>query len=135
GIPILKIQDILIPDAIYPVPLSPFQVAGSINQRGRVVTLIDAWKRLGIRAPKSKQNNKKVCVIFMHESEIYGILVDKVGDVMELDKSLFENTPHTLKPEWKEVCVGVYRTEQALLLELDMEKFVKLEPGGDEIRN
>ena len=42
GIPVLKVQDILVPDKIASVPLGPPEVRGSINLRGRIVTLTRA---------------------------------------------------------------------------------------------
>ncbi len=48
GIPVLKVQDILTPDRIAPIPLAPPEVRGSINLRGRIVTVIDVRVRLGL---------------------------------------------------------------------------------------
>ena len=51
GIPVLNVQDILAPDKIASIPLAPAEVRGSINLRGRIVTVIDMRVRLGM-APK-----------------------------------------------------------------------------------
>ncbi len=48
GIPVLKVQDILKPDRIAPIPLAPPEVRGSINLRGRIVTVVDVRVRLGL---------------------------------------------------------------------------------------
>ncbi len=48
GIPVLKVQDILKPDRIAPIPLTPPEVRGSINLRGRIVTVVDVRMRLGL---------------------------------------------------------------------------------------
>ena len=48
GIPVLKVQDILTPDRIAPIPLAPSEVRGSINLRGRIVTVVDVRARLGL---------------------------------------------------------------------------------------
>lgn len=48
GIPVLKVQDILTPDRIAPIPLTPPEVRGSINLRGRIVTVIDVRVCLGL---------------------------------------------------------------------------------------
>ena len=47
GIPVLAVHDIVVPDRIYRVPLAPDEIAGSINLRGRIVTVIDMGRRLG----------------------------------------------------------------------------------------
>ena len=48
GIPVFQVQDILIPTTIASVPLAPPEVRGSINLRGRIVTVIDVRVRLGL---------------------------------------------------------------------------------------
>ena len=54
GVPVLKVQDIINPQRITPVPLAPPEIAGSLNLRGRIVTAIDVRKRLGLPARGSK---------------------------------------------------------------------------------
>ena len=48
GIPVLKVQDILTPNNIAAIPLAPPEVKGSINLRGRIVTVVDVRVRLGL---------------------------------------------------------------------------------------
>lgn len=48
GIPVLIVQDILVPEKIASIPLSPPEVRGSINLRGRIVTVVDVRVRLGL---------------------------------------------------------------------------------------
>ncbi len=56
GIPVLMVQDILTPDRIAPIPLTPSEVRGYINLRGRIVTVVDVRVRLGLekRLPEKK---------------------------------------------------------------------------------
>ncbi len=48
GIPVLIVQDILLPENIASIPLAPPEVRGSINLRGRIVTVVDVRVRLGL---------------------------------------------------------------------------------------
>ena len=48
GIPVLIVQDILVPESIASIPLAPPEVRGSINLRGRIVTVVDVRVRLGL---------------------------------------------------------------------------------------
>jgi len=48
GIPVLIVQDILVPENIASIPLAPPEVRGSINLRGRIVTVVDVRVRLGL---------------------------------------------------------------------------------------
>ena len=48
GMPILRVQDVFIPAAPTRVPLAPPEIAGVLNLRGRIVTLVDMRRRLGL---------------------------------------------------------------------------------------
>ena len=48
GLPILRVQDVFLPERITRVPLAPPEVAGVLNLRGRIVTLIDMRRSLGL---------------------------------------------------------------------------------------
>ncbi len=52
GIPVLIVQDILLPKNIASIPLAPPEVRGSINLRGRIVTVVDVRVRLGLERRK-----------------------------------------------------------------------------------
>ena len=65
GVPVLRVQDTLIPDRIATVPLAPPEVRGSINLRGRIVTMIDMRRRLRLpEAGRPKGNGMGVTVEF-----------------------------------------------------------------------
>ncbi len=61
GIPVLRVQDILQPDRIAAAPLAPAEVQGSINLRGRIVTVIGVRVRLGLPPPGRRQKRKHGC--------------------------------------------------------------------------
>ena len=42
GLPILRVQDVFVPERLTRVPLAPAEIAGVLNLRGRIVTLIDS---------------------------------------------------------------------------------------------
>ena len=48
GLPILRVQDVFAPERLTKVPLAPAEIAGVLNLRGRIVTLIDMRRRLGL---------------------------------------------------------------------------------------
>ena len=48
GLPILRVQDVFVPERLTRVPLAPPEIAGLLNLRGRIVTLIDMRRRLGL---------------------------------------------------------------------------------------
>ena len=80
GVHVLKVQDILRPEDIAFVPLAPPEVKGSINLRGRIVTVIDVRVRLGLSENESQENNMGVTV--EQKNELYTLLVDEIGEVL-----------------------------------------------------
>lgn len=126
GIPVLKVQDILQPEHIASIPLAPPEVKGSINLRGRIVTVIDVRVRLGLKPKATKDTGKGMGVTVEHGHDLYTLLVDRIGDVMGLSGDNFERNPATLDPKWREFSVGVYRLEKKLMVVLDIERLLNL---------
>ncbi len=48
GLPIVRVQDVFVPERLTRVPLAPPEIAGVLNLRGRIVTLIDLRRRFGL---------------------------------------------------------------------------------------
>lgn len=127
GIPVLQVQDILSPDRIAFIPLAPPEVRGSINLRGRIVTVIDVRVRLGLKQREAGQPSMGVTV--EHHNELYTLLVDKVGDVIGLASDLYESNPSTLDPLWREYANGVYRLDKQLMVVLDVSRLLEIRSG------
>jgi purine-binding chemotaxis protein CheW len=124
GVPVLKVQDILTPDKIANIPMSPPEVKGSINLRGRIVTVIDVRVRLGLEKRDPSESSMGVTV--EHENDLYTLLVDSVGDVIGLSSEGYDGNPSTLDPLWREFALGIYRLEDKLMVILDIEKLLNL---------
>jgi len=125
GIPVLRVQDILTPNQIAPVPLAPPEVKGSINLRGRIVTVIDVRIRLGL-PERDQKDGQNMGVTVEQDNELYTLLVDKIGDVISLSKDLYEKNPGTLDPLWREFSNGVFRLEDKLMVVLDIDNLMNL---------
>ncbi|MFO1242254.1 MAG: chemotaxis protein CheW [Rickettsiales bacterium] len=119
GIPVTNVQDVLRAQKIYVVPLAPKEIAGSINLRGRIVTVIDLRKRLGL--PDFEAEAKVMHVVVESGGEPFSLMVDAVGDVLTLSPERVEKTPTNLRGIWREVATGVCRLDQELLLIVDIQ--------------
>jgi purine-binding chemotaxis protein CheW len=130
GIPVLKVQDILVPDKIAPVPLAPPEVRGSINLRGRIVTVIDVRTRLGLSGSanggSTGEGGRGMGVTVENGHDLYTLLVDSVGDVIGLSEDLYESNPSTLDQSWMEFADGVFRLEDKLMVVLNTEHLLNL---------
>lgn len=120
GIPILRVQDIVEPQQITPVPRAPSAIAGVLNLRGRIVTVIDLRECLG--APAASEDRRLMSVTVEHKGDLFTLLVDSIGDVRSLPRAAFDKPPVTLDQRMRRLCSGVFRLEGQLLAVLDVEK-------------
>jgi purine-binding chemotaxis protein CheW len=125
GIPIGQVQDVFQPQRVTRVPLSHPDIAGVLNLRGRIVTAIDCRSRLGMTA--QPREGLRMAVGIEHNSESYGLVIDKVGEVLSLPPAQFEANPANLDPKWRGVSKGVYRLDGKLLVVLDVASLLDLE--------
>lgn len=123
GVPILSVQDILKPEKIANIPLAPPEVRGSINLRGRIVTVIDVRVRLGLPPQEDVSESMGVTVELHHD--LYTLLVDDIGDVISLSAEFYEKSPTTLDPKWRDFSSGVYRLKDRLMVVLDVERLLE----------
>ena len=117
GIDVLKVQDVLGPQKITPVPLAPSEVSGLLNLRGRIVTAIDLRRRFGLE--ERQEDDKGMSVVVEHDGELYSLTVDSVGEVLRFPVDSFERNPATLDPLWRQFSDGVYRLNEGLLVVLN----------------
>ncbi|MFZ0845496.1 MAG: chemotaxis protein CheW [Pseudolabrys sp.] len=124
GLPILRVQDVFIPERLTQVPLAPPEIAGVLNLRGRIVTLIDMGGRLGLGARDGAAPLMAIGVESRGES--YGLLVDSVGEVLKLDDNAREPNPINLDPRLARVSTGIYRLEGQLLMVVDVDRILDI---------
>lgn len=122
GIPVLKVQDVLGPQRITKIPLSPPEVAGSLNLRGRIVTAIDVRRRLGL--PPSDEPQKMMSIAVDYRGELYSLIVDQVGEVRSVPLDAYERNPATLDSVWREISTGIFRLDDSLLVVIDVAKLL-----------
>jgi purine-binding chemotaxis protein CheW len=130
GVPVSRVQDILMPERIAPVPLAPPAVRGAINLRGRIVTVIDVRTRLGLPARDDAVEggaaNGTMGVTVEYRGEFYTLLVDRIGDIVALPPQRWEDKPSTLDPAWRDMTSGVFRLEDGLMVVLDVDRLLNL---------
>jgi len=126
GLPILRVQDVFAPEQLTRVPLAPPEIAGLINLRGRIITLIDMRCRLGLTGEALETAAMAIGV--ESEGESYGLMVDSVGEVLKLADSAREPNPVNLDSKLARVCTGVHRLDHQLLLLLDVDRVLAI--GG-----
>lgn len=123
GLPILSAQDIVETHRITQVPMAPSAIAGVMNLRGRIVTVINLRRILG----QEENFASRMGVTVEHDGDLYTILVDEIGEVMAVASEDLEAVPRTLKSGLNNLCAGIYRLETGLLALLDIDKILDAE--------
>lgn len=125
GVDVLQVQEIIRHQEMTRVPLAPNEVEGLINLRGDIVTAIDLRRRL--RLPDRASDAEPTNVVVRDKESAVALLVDEIGDVLEVDEETFEPTPETLDTTVRELITGVYKLDGRLLHVLDTDRAVALD--------
>jgi purine-binding chemotaxis protein CheW len=120
GVELTHVQEVIRYLEMTRVPLAPGIVSGLINLRGQIVTAIDLRKRLDI-APRAA-GVLPMNVVVRSEDGAVSLLVDQIGDVVEVDEDSFEPPPETLRGMVRTVILGVHKLNDRLMHVLDTEK-------------
>jgi purine-binding chemotaxis protein CheW len=124
GVEVCKVQEVIRYQEMTRVPLAPPVVRGLINLRGQIVTALDLRRRLNLKDRSS--DRLPMNVVVRTGDEAVSLLVDEIGDVLEVEEGAFERPPETLQGEARELIRGAYKLKDRLLLVLDTEKAVSL---------
>lgn len=127
GIDVLKVQEVIRYQEMTRVPLAPPVIRGLINLRGQIVTAIDLRRRLEL--PDRPAEHLPVNVVVQTDDGAVSLLVDEIGDVLQVPEKAFERPPETLQRASRELIRGAYKLEDRLLLILDTERTVNVANG------
>jgi len=126
GVEVAVVQEVIRYQPMTRVPLAPAALAGLINLRGQVITAVDLRRRLGF--PERAAGELAMDVIVRTSDGLVSLLVDRIGDVVEVAQETFEEPPETLAGIARELIRGAYKLDHALLLLLDVQGAVDLPP-------
>ena len=122
GIEVEKVQEIIRYQDMTSVPLAPSEIGGLINLRSQIVTTINLRRRLNL--PQLNSDQLPLNIVVRVDEETISLLVDDVGDVLDVPEDCFEASPETLMGKVRALIRGAYKLENQLLLILDVEKVV-----------
>jgi purine-binding chemotaxis protein CheW len=120
GIELLKVQEVLQPLALTEVPLAPFVVRGLMNLRGQIVIAVDLRRQLEL--PERPVDKPPMNVVVRAGEDAVSLLVDDIGDVVEVGEESFETPPETLHGKVRSVILGVHKLEKQLMHVLDTDR-------------
>jgi len=119
GIDVMKVQEVTKALPMTAIPLAPQFVHGLINLRGQISTAIGLRELFEISdAPPAEPMN----VVCRLNEVLVSFLVDRIGDVIELESTDFESAPETIPEKVRRFVEGVYKIPGALISVLDVGK-------------
>lgn len=122
GIEVEQVQEIIRFQEITPVALAPDVVKGLINLRGQIVTAVDLRSLLEL--PVRVDGSVPMNIVVRTPLGAFSLLVDRIGDVLELSDGSFEAPPDNLSGMAKELIQRAYKLDGSLLLTMAIKKLV-----------
>jgi purine-binding chemotaxis protein CheW len=120
GVDLQTVQEVIRELPMTPVPLAPAVVAGIMNLRGQLVTALDLRQQLEMDPAQAGLTPMNVVV--RSQDGAVSLLVDQIGDVVEVNEASFERAPETLQGKIRTMILGVHKLDARLLHVLDVEK-------------
>ena len=125
GLPILRVQDVFAPERITRVPLAAPEIAGVLNLRGRIVTLIDLRRRLGLGAARGGRaghgDRRRIARRILRPADR-----QRRRGAQASDEAGREPNPLNLDPKLAAVSAGIYRLETQLLVIVDVDRVLDI---------
>lgn len=122
GVAAINVQEIVRFQQMTVVPHAPDYILGLINLRGQIVTSIDL--RFRLTGEHMAVSEECMNLILKTEDGIYSVLVDDVGDVLDIGQSQLEPPPETMSPGMRTYVNHICKLEKKLLNILDTNKIV-----------
>jgi purine-binding chemotaxis protein CheW len=120
ALPVERVQEVIRRQDLTRVPLAPASVAGLVNLRGQIVTALAVAGPLAVE-PRA---GEPTALIARVGDELVALLVDDVGDVVEVPTDGLLPVPETLGLPLAEVATGVLVTGSGLVVVIDLDRLL-----------
>ncbi len=122
GIDVMQVQEVTKTLPLTCIRLAPDYVKGLINLRGQIATAVGLRELFQIN---SETSTEKMTVVCRHEDVLLSLLVDRIGDVIEVSDESFERSLDTIDESISKFMQGVYKVPGAVLSVIEVEKIFK----------
>ena len=130
GVPVDRVQEVNCAQEMTPVPLGAAAVSGLINLRGQIVAALDLRRCLGLACRPAEQ--KPMNVVVRAGDRTVSLLVDEIGEVLDVDADSFEKVPATVGAAGQALFAGVHKLQDMLLVVLDVDRAVAAAMGAGD---
>jgi purine-binding chemotaxis protein CheW len=116
------VQEVIRLGPLTPVRHAPPEVLGIINLRGRIVTVLDVGLQLGFA--KAAPGPEARVFIVEDRGEFIGLLVDRVGEVVETDGKRLEAPPANVSHAQSRFFKGICRAGGKVIALIDANRLL-----------
>ena len=129
AVDIMRVEEILPPQPVTPVPRAPAFVEGVLHLRGAILPVVDLRRRL-LPAGAPVPQRSRLLVLFLGRRRV-AFAVDRVLEVARVRRSELKPAPPMVAPGKEPFVVGVFGKPGALRLLLDVKAFLRAELAGE----
>ncbi len=119
GLPVENVQTIFRIEAVTSVPLGPREILGLVNLRGKIVTAVSLRRRMSM--PEVPVGTGALAIGIEHRDEDFALVVDEVGDVIDLDPHAAVALPPHLSAARAWLTTAMYRLDTGILPVLNLD--------------
>lgn len=123
AIPIGELSQIIEDRGLTPIPFVPPFLKGIFSLRGRIVGVIDVLERMKLQ--KREDSLTRKIVVLEKEGDLFGLRVDGIDHVVEVDILSLEPPPEGFDVALQEFVVGVFHYRKKTVALLNLDAFLK----------
>ena len=125
GVDILAVREIRGWSRVTRIPQTPSYVLGVLNLRGSVVPVMDLRLRFGLE--REAYDDTTVTIIVAVADRLFGIVVDAVSDVVDIDPAAIKPVPDMGLVVDTRYLKGLATHSERMLMLLDVQKLMRPE--------
>lgn len=122
GVDILAVREIRGWSRVTRIPQTPDYLLGVLNLRGAIVPIMDLRLRFGL--PRDSYGETTVIIIVAVDDRLFGIVVDAVSDVVDIDPVAIRPVPDMGAVVDTRYLKGLVANAEHMLMLLDVEKLM-----------
>lgn len=107
------------------LPDAPSFVKGVINYEQKILPIISLSKKF--KFGEDKESEERKIIVIKREENKFGIIVENVYEVRDIDSELMEEAPPITSTIDKKYISGLIKLENSIVILLDLEKILSSE--------
>ncbi|WEN14579.1 chemotaxis protein CheW [Rhodanobacter sp. AS-Z3] len=123
GVDILSVREIRGWSRVTRIPQTPAYLLGVLNLRGAIVPIMDLRLRFGLE--REAYGDSTVVIIVAVAERLFGIVVDAVSDVVDIDPAAIKPVPDMGAVVETRYLKGLATHVERMVMLLDVEKLMR----------